>query len=138
MGKRHRQIGQAKPYHNMDWGYIPVSGALMFMCFLWVLVIKNKTAMNTVEEISLWDSRSSFAYMPKSDIAGRSGTTIPHFQRNHQMDFLSSFKSLYSQQQWRSVTCAMNSGQYVVSPYSVDEDPFPIYSLPFSPVDSVL
>jgi hypothetical protein len=34
------------------------------------LTIMNKTPMNIVERVSLWDGRASFGYMPRGGIAG--------------------------------------------------------------------
>ena len=34
------------------------------------LTILNKTAMNIVEQVSLWDGKASFGYLPSIDIAG--------------------------------------------------------------------
>ena len=38
-------------------------------CFQ-VLTITNNAAMNTVEQMALWYEYKTFAYMPKSGIAG--------------------------------------------------------------------
>jgi hypothetical protein len=38
-------------------------------CFQFLAII-NKAAMNTVEQVSLWDGGASFGYMPRSGIAG--------------------------------------------------------------------
>ena len=38
-------------------------------CFQF-LDIGNKTAMNIVEQVSLWFGRALFGYMPRSSIAG--------------------------------------------------------------------
>ena len=43
------------------------------------LVIMNKAAMNIVEQLSLWDVGASFAYMPRSDIAGLEVELSPIF-----------------------------------------------------------
>jgi hypothetical protein len=34
------------------------------------LAIMNKVAMNRVEQVSLWDGRMPFGYMPRSGISG--------------------------------------------------------------------
>jgi hypothetical protein len=39
----------------------------------------NKAAMNIVEQLSLWDVGASFAYMPRSDIAGLEVELSPIF-----------------------------------------------------------
>ena len=36
-------------------------------CF-WFLAIMNKAAMNMVEQVSLWDVRAYFRYMPRSNV----------------------------------------------------------------------
>ena len=46
-----------------------------------LLAIINKAAMNIVEHVSLY-VEGSFGYMPRSVIAGSSGSTISNFQRN--------------------------------------------------------
>ena len=38
-------------------------------CFQ-LLVLKAKVAMNIVDQVSLWDGRASFEYMPSSGIDG--------------------------------------------------------------------
>jgi hypothetical protein len=38
--------------------------------------------MNILEQVSLWDGKASFGYMPSSGIAGSWGRTIPSFLRN--------------------------------------------------------
>jgi hypothetical protein len=43
----------------------PVQGHLG--CFQF-LAIMNKAAMNMDEQVSLWDVRASFGYMPRSDL----------------------------------------------------------------------
>ena len=57
-------------------------------CFQ-LLDITNKAAMNIVEHMPLWHGGASFAYMPKSGIAGSSGRTISNFLKNRQIDFQS-------------------------------------------------
>ena len=44
--------------------------------FFQLLAITNKTAMNVVEDVSLWYGGASFGYMPSSGIAGSLGRTI--------------------------------------------------------------
>jgi hypothetical protein len=65
-------------------------------------VITNKTATNVVEQVSLWYSWASFAYLPRSSIAGSRCRTITSFMRNCQIDFSSGYTSLHSHQKWSS------------------------------------
>jgi hypothetical protein len=53
-------------------------------CFQF-LAIMNEAAMNTVEQVFLWDVRASFGYLARSGITGSGGRTISNFLRNHQM-----------------------------------------------------
>ena len=53
-----------------------------------LLAIINKAAMNIVEHVSLLHvGASSSGYMPRSGIAGSSGSTMSNFLRNHQTDY---------------------------------------------------
>jgi hypothetical protein len=52
-----------------------------------LLAIINKAAMNIVEHVSLLHVGASSGYMPRSGIAGSSGSTMSIFLRNHQTDF---------------------------------------------------
>ena len=47
-----------------------------------LLAIINKTAMNIVEHVSLLHVGASSGYMPRSSIAGFSGSTMSNFLRN--------------------------------------------------------
>jgi hypothetical protein len=68
-----------------------------------LLTIINKAAMNTVEHVPLLQVGRSSVYMPRSGIAGSSGSTMSNFLRKHQTDFQSGFTSLQSHQHWRSI-----------------------------------
>jgi hypothetical protein len=68
-----------------------------------LLAIINKAAMNIVEDVYLLHVGASFGYMPRSGIAGSSGSTMSNFMRNRQDDFPSGCTSLQFHQQWRSV-----------------------------------
>jgi hypothetical protein len=45
--------------------------------------------MSIVEHVSLLHVRASSGYMPRSGIAGSSGSAMSNFLRNHQTDFKS-------------------------------------------------
>ena len=81
-----------------------------------VLAIVNKAAMNMVEYVFLINVGASFRYMPKSDIAGSSGSIMSNFLRNHQTNFQSDCTSLQSHQQWRSVPLSPHPCQHLLSP----------------------
>jgi hypothetical protein len=65
------------------------------------------------DELEIWHS---FGYMPSSSIAGSSGRTISSFLSNCQIDFLSDFTSLQSQQQWRNTSLSPDPRQHLLSP----------------------
>jgi hypothetical protein len=54
--------------------------------------------MNIVEHVSLLHVGASSGYIPKSGIAGSSGSTMSNFLRNCQTDFQDGCTSLQSQQ----------------------------------------
>jgi hypothetical protein len=55
-----------------------VEGSLV--CFQF-LAIKNKVSMNLIEQVSGWDGGPSFGYIPRSNLPGSWGGTIPNFLR---------------------------------------------------------
>jgi hypothetical protein len=79
------------------------------------LAIINKAAMNIVEHVSLLHVGTSSVYIPRSGIAGSSGSTIFNFLRNCQTDFQNDCTSLQSHQQWRSVLLSPHPRQHLLS-----------------------
>jgi hypothetical protein len=49
-----------------------------------LLTIINKASLNIVEHVSLLHVGASSGYMPRSSIAGSSGSTMSNFLKNHQ------------------------------------------------------
>jgi hypothetical protein len=78
------------------------------------LAIINKAAMNIVEHVFLLPVGTSSGYMPRSVLAGSSGSTMSNFLRNRQTDFQSGWTSLQSQQ-WRSVPLSPHLRQHLLS-----------------------
>ena len=72
--------------------------------------------MNIVEHVSLLHVGASSVYMPRSGIAGSTGSTMANFLRNRQTDFQSGFTSLQSHQHWRSVPLSPHPLQHLLSP----------------------
>jgi len=72
--------------------------------------------MNIVEHVSLLYVGASFGYMPKSGIAGSSGSAMSNFLRHLQTDFQSGCTNLQSHQQWRSVLFSPHPCQPLLSP----------------------
>lgn len=59
--------------------------------------IMNKTTVNTVEQVSLRSDGVSFEYMPKSDMVGSWGRSIPNYLRScYHLDFLSDGDAKHS------------------------------------------
>ena len=81
-----------------------------------LLAIIKRTAMNIVEHVSLLHAGESSGYMPRSGIAGSSGSEVPSFLRNHQTDFQSVCTNLQPHQQWRSVPLSQHPCQHLLSP----------------------
>ena len=72
--------------------------------------------MNIVEHVFLLQVGASSGYMPRSDIAGTSGSTMSNFLRNHQTNLQSGCTSLQSHQQWRSVPLSPHPCLHLLSP----------------------
>jgi hypothetical protein len=81
-----------------------------------LLAIINKATMNIVEHVSLFHIGTFSGYMPRSGIAGSSGSTMSNFLRNCQTDLQSGCTNLQSYQQWRSVLLSPHSYQHQLSP----------------------
>jgi hypothetical protein len=81
-----------------------------------LLAIINKAAVNIMEHVSLLYVGASSGYMPRSGVAGSSGSTMSNILRNHQSDFQSGCASLDSYQQWRSVPLSPHPHQHLLSP----------------------
>ena len=72
--------------------------------------------MNIEEHVAMLYVGISFGYMPRSGIAGTSGSTMYIFPRNHQTDFQSGCTSLQSHQQWKIVSLSLHPCQHLLSP----------------------
>jgi hypothetical protein len=81
-----------------------------------LLTIINKAAMNIVEHVSLLHVGASSGYLPRSGIAGSSGSTMSNVLKNCQTDFQSGCTSLQSHQQWRSFPLSPHLHQHMLSP----------------------
>jgi hypothetical protein len=69
-----------------------------------------------MEHVSLLQAGASSGHMPRSGIAGSSGSIRSNFLRNRQTDFQSGFTSLQSHQQWRSIPLFPHPHQHLLSP----------------------
>jgi hypothetical protein len=81
-----------------------------------LLAVINQAVMNKVEHMSLLHVEASSAYIPRSRIAGSSGSTMSNFLRNRQTDFQHGCISLQSHQQWRSIPLSPHPCQHLLSP----------------------
>ena len=70
--------------------------------------------MNIVH-ISLLCIKVSLGYMPRSGIAGSSGSIMSNFLKHRQTDFQSGCISLQPHQQWRSVPLSPQPLQHLLS-----------------------
>ena len=67
--------------------------------FVQLLSIINKASMNIVENLALLYVGTSTGYMPRSGIAGSSGSNMTNVLRKHYNDFQTDCTSLQSDQQ---------------------------------------
>jgi hypothetical protein len=81
-----------------------------------LLAIINIAAMNIVQHVPLLYVEACSGYIPRSGIAGTSGSTMSNFLRNCQTDFQRVYTTLQSHQQWRSVPLSPQPYQYLLSP----------------------
>jgi hypothetical protein len=92
---------------------------LIFCCgtsgFFPASAIINKAAMNIVEHVSFLHVGASSGYMPRSGIAGSSGSSMSNFLRNCQTYFQSCYTSLQSRQQWKSALLSPHPCQHLLS-----------------------
>ena len=80
-----------------------------------LLAIISRAEMNIVVHVSLLYIKVSLGYMPRSGIAGSSGSTMSNFLRYPQTDFQSGYISLQPHQQWRSVPLSPHPRQHLLS-----------------------
>jgi hypothetical protein len=81
-----------------------------------LLAIINNGSMSIVQHVSLLYVGASSGYMPRSGIAGSSGSTMSNFLRDCQTDFQSGCTSLQSYQQWRNFPLSPHPRQHLLSP----------------------
>ena len=81
-----------------------------------LLAIINMAAMNIVEHVSLLHVGTSSGYMPRSGIAGSSGSTMSNFLSNCQTYFQNGCTSLQSHRQL-SIPLSPNPCQHLLSPH---------------------
>ena len=74
----------------------------------------NKAAMNIVEHVSLLHVGASSVCMPRSGIAGSSGSAMSNFLRNCPSHFQRGCISLQSHQHWRSVPLSPHPSQHLL------------------------
>lgn len=72
--------------HSLGEGYL---GCFQF------LPITNNFAMNIVEQMYLMEGGTSYGYMPRNDIAGAWGRSIPNLQWDCIIGFWSGCKGLH-------------------------------------------
>ena len=98
-------------YHN-SYIHSSTEGHLGYFQFLAII---NRAAMDIVVHVYLLYIGVSLGYMPRSGIAGSSGSTMYNFLRNHQTDFQSGCISLQLHQQWRSFPPPPQPRQHLLS-----------------------
>ena len=109
---RAEQYSIVYMYHNF-YNHSAVEGHLGPFQFM---AIVKQASMKNFEHVFLLYVGDSFGYMPRSGIAGSSGSTKSSFLRNCQTDFQISCTSLQFYQHWRSVPLSPHSRQYLLSP----------------------
>jgi hypothetical protein len=75
-----------------------------------LLAIINMASIYIVGHVSLLQVGAPFGHMPRSGIAGFSGSTMWHFLWNCQSDFQSGCTNLQSHKQWRSEYSLSSTG----------------------------
>ena len=76
---------------------IPIHSSVEGHLGSYQMAIINKTSMNIVEHVFLFYVGASFGYMPRSGIAGLSGSIMSNFLRNQRADLERGCTSLQSQ-----------------------------------------